>query len=88
MSAILWSFLEPVLPYISAVLLLIFGIIGAFLRGKSSGKATERAKQTERDKAALGEQIEMNREATQIERETAAQTEADARAEANRWAKR
>lgn len=54
----------------------ILGVIvslvgGAWLKGRSSGKKAEQAKQAKRDAAAKDERLEMHREATEFERQAA-----------------
>lgn len=66
----------------------IAAIAGAWLKGRSSGVKSERAKQTAGKLAAAEDRLEMDREATDIERLAAGMTDEQARDEAMKWSKR
>lgn len=66
----------------------LVALLGAFAGGRVSGASRERDKQAGRDKAAVEEQLEMHREASEAERQAAALTEEAARKEASKWSKR
>lgn len=60
----------------------------AYLRGRHSGKQEANTDSLKRDVAARDQQLEMNREATKFERDAAAMTDEQAKAEAKAWARR
>lgn len=65
----------------------MFGVgIVAYFKGRNAN--SEKLAEARRNMAAAKEHLEMNREATAIERQVAAMAEADARKEAMKWAKR
>lgn len=69
-------------------------IVGAIVAGfsawrlRQSGVNSERAKQTAGKLAAAEDRLEMDREATAAERKAAGMSYDEARAEAEKWAKR
>lgn len=63
-------------------------IVAAFLKGRSSGKAAERAKQDKADLKAKDDLLEMHREATARELQAARDSDAEAKRRALEWAKR
>lgn len=70
---------------------IIAAVFGALLWGfhqRSAGATAERAKQVERDNAAMADRLEMNREATEIERKASSMSDDEARKEPLRWSKR
>lgn len=84
MVALLTAVLEQLWPYIAAGGVALAAIVAAYFRGKKS----EKAKQAARDLAAAQERVEMNREATDIERQTVGQTDEQARKQAEPWVRR
>ena len=83
MSALLLTALAKFWPYLVAILAAGF----AALKLRQSGANAERAKQAGRDKKAVEERLEMDREATAAEREATALSDEGARKEAMRWVK-
>lgn len=83
MTAVLaWLLTNPTVLAIGA------GVIAAataWIHGRVSGAAAERNKQAAGQLAAAQDRIEMNREATDIERQTVGQTDEQARKEAAPW---
>ncbi|TIN08561.1 MAG: hypothetical protein E5X38_30365 [Mesorhizobium sp.] len=73
--------LQQAWPYLAAGLVGLAAIVTAYFKGKSN----EKAKQAARDLAAAQERVEMNREATDIERQTVGLTDDQARKEAAPW---
>ena len=74
--------------YLAAAGAGIAALVAAYLKIRSDAAAKERAKAAQRTIAAKDEQLEMHREATKAERDAAALSEAKAREEALRWARR
>lgn len=85
MIAALFSALWPYLLAGAGAIATVFGI---YAKGRSDAKAKAETKSLKRTVAAKDEQLEMNREATEAERQAAALSEAKAREEALRWARR
>ncbi|TIP06661.1 MAG: hypothetical protein E5X72_00155 [Mesorhizobium sp.] len=81
MVEIVTVLLQQLWPYVLAGLVGLGAIATAYFKGKSS----EKAKQAARDLAAAQERFEMNREATDVERETVGMTDDQARKEAAPW---
>lgn len=71
--------------YLIAALVGAGTLIMAFLRGRKSGLDAERAKAAKRDLDAANERLEMNREATDIERATAGMSRDELQREAGKW---
>lgn len=69
-------------------ILLAGGFVFAFVKGDRRGYRRAEAKQAAKDKKAVEERLEMDREATDIERKVVALSDDDARAEADKWARR
>ena len=67
----------------AAILVLIFALIA----GRSWGQSIATVSQLGRDREALDERLEMNRDATDIERAAADRSDEDARKEAKRWSR-
>lgn len=88
MTALLLSALSALWPYLVAAGVGAGALVLAYLKGDSARAAKEKAKTAQRTIAAKDEQLEMHREATKAERDAAALSEAKAREEALRWAKR
>lgn len=88
MWTLLLSRLLRVWPYIAAFGAAIAAFAAVYLRGRSDAKAKADLANARRDAAAREERLEMHREATEIERKVAGQTEDEARKEAMKWAKR
>lgn len=84
MIALLTAILSQFWPYIAAG----FGVLALIFQQRRAGAKSERAKQAKRDRAAVNEQLEMHREATQAERDAAALADDRARQEAAKWSKR
>lgn len=76
--------LAKLLPYLLAAVLAVLAGFGL----RRSGANAEKAKQVARDNKALGERLEMDREATAAERRAAGMTDEEARTEAMSWARR
>lgn len=76
-NGILWA--------LGAAVIAAFGI---FMKGRLSGAQLERAKQAKRDAKALGERLEMDREATAAERKVAEMTDDEARRKALEFARK
>jgi outer membrane murein-binding lipoprotein Lpp len=66
----------------------IIAMLVVWMRGRVSGAAAERSRQAGKDIAAAQDRLEMNREATDIERKTAGMTDDQARKEAAPWVRR
>lgn len=77
------AFLVQFWPYILGAIAAVWG--GWKLR--QSGVNAERARQATKDLAAAEDRLEMDREATDIERRFTGMSDADARKEADRWAR-
>lgn len=77
MSALLLQFW----PYIVGAAVTLYGL----WRARQSGINTERARQTKEKLAAAEDRLEMDREATAIERRASGMTDEEARKEAMRW---
>jgi outer membrane murein-binding lipoprotein Lpp len=71
-------------PYIAAA----GAALLAFWRVYAMGQNSVKAKQAKKELAAAKDRLEMDREATVAERNAAGMTDAEARAEAEKWAKR
>jgi len=82
------AIMRRVWPYLAAIGAVFGALATAYLKGRGEGAAKEKAKTAQRTIAAKDEQLEMHREATKAERDAAALSEAKAREEALRWAKR
>ncbi|RWM29389.1 hypothetical protein [Mesorhizobium sp.] len=86
MSAILaWFFSNPTVLAIGAA---IIGALGYGFQQRLAGAKAERNKQAAKDLAAAQDRLEMDREATQIERRTSGMTDDQARKEAAPWVRR
>lgn len=75
----------------NALLMLLAAIVGAVglvMGGRISGARAERDKQAGRDKAALEDQLEMHREANDIDRKVTGASDEQARQEAAKWSRR
>lgn len=66
----------------------LIGIISLYVKGRADGAAKAENKALKNTIAAKDAQLEMNRDATKIERETAGLSDQDARKEAERWSRR
>lgn len=69
----------------------IVGAVAAAFAGwklRQSGVNAERARQIQKEITAAEDRLEMDREATDIERRVTGMTDAEARKEAERWIKR
>lgn len=66
----------------------VVGSIGIYIAGGINRAKKDRAQQAAKELAAAQDRLEMDREATAAERNAAGMTDADARAEAEKWAKR
>lgn len=75
-------------PYLITAGAAIAAVVAAYFKIGSDAKAKERIKAAKREIAAKEEQLEMYREATKAERDAAALSDATAREEALRWARR
>lgn len=80
----LLSTLPSILWVVGAALV---GLIAAFLRGRSYEAQRQQTKRIETEKKALDERLEMDREATAIERKATGMTDAAAREEAMKWSR-
>jgi len=86
MSAILaWLLTNPTVLAIGAG---IVGAIGLAFQQRLAGAKAERNKQAVKELAAANDRLEMNREATDIERQTVGQTDDQARKEAAPWVRK
>ncbi|MGO4562307.1 hypothetical protein [Rhizobiales bacterium 3FA27D7] len=77
------AFLLQFWPYIVTA---VFAVLGGW-KLRQSGVNAERSRQTKEKLAAVEERLEMNREATEIERRVTGMSDGEARKEAMRWAK-
>lgn len=77
------AFLLQFWPYIVGAIAAIYG--GWWIR--QSGVNAERARQEKEQLAAAQDRLEMDREATDIERRVTGMSDAEARKEADRWAR-
>jgi outer membrane murein-binding lipoprotein Lpp len=82
------AILSTLWPYLLAGIGALAAVFGIYTKGRSDAKAKAEAKILKRTIAAKDEQLEMHREATAAERQAAAMTEANARREAEKWARR
>ena len=71
--------------YLVAALVGAGTLLMALLRGQKAGGDTERAKAAKRDLDAAHERLEMDREATDIERQTAGMSRDELQREAGKW---
>lgn len=74
--------------YIAAIVAAVVGFIGLYAKGRSDGKAKAENKALKNTIAAKNAQLEMNREATKIEREVVGLDDQAARKEAEKWSRR
>ncbi|WP_144223593.1 hypothetical protein [Mesorhizobium amorphae] len=74
------------LQYWPAIVAAVVAIIGGW-KLRQSGVNAERARQAKKDIAAAEDRLEMDREATAIERRVSGMTDNEARKEADRWAR-
>lgn len=81
MNALVIVVLDQMWPYLIAGALGLAALVTAYARGRSG----EKARQAGRDLAAAQDRLEMNREATAIERRAAGMTDDQARKEAAPW---
>jgi outer membrane murein-binding lipoprotein Lpp len=72
---------------IAGLVAVLIAVGGAWLKGRSMGANSERSKQTEAKLRAAEDRLEMDREATEAEKEAGALSDAEARKEADRWAR-
>ena len=77
------AFLLQFWPYIVTA---VFAVLGGW-KLRQSGVNAEHSRQTKEKLAAVEERLEMNREATEIERRVTGMSDGEARKEAMRWAK-
>lgn len=82
------ALLSSLWPYLLAGAGAMAAAFGIYAKGRSDAKAKAETKSLKRTVAAKDEQLEMNREATKAERDAAALSEAKAREEAAKWARR
>lgn len=75
-------------PYLLGGLAALAGAAGLYLKGRGDGAARAETGSLKKTIAAKDEQLEMHREATKAERDAAALSEAKAREEAMKWARR
>ncbi|WP_274626593.1 hypothetical protein [Arvimicrobium flavum] len=75
-------------PYLAAAGAAVSALGAAYLRGRSDARAKADLRATKREAAALEERLEMNREATDIERKAGELSDEEAQREAMTWAKR
>lgn len=75
-------------PTIIAIFAAVVGAIGLAFQQRLAGAKAERNKHLKADNAALKDRVEMDREATDIERKTAGMSDDEARKEALKWARR
>ena len=88
MWAVLLSPLRRMWPCLAAIGAAIAALGAAYLRGRTDAGAKAAYRKSIEDRKALEERLEMEREATIIERQASGMSEAEARKEAERWAKR
>lgn len=75
----------------TSILIAALGALGTVIGlgyGNLRGAKRERDKQAGKDLAAANDRLEMNREATDIERQTAGMTDDQARKEAASWVRK
>jgi len=84
MEALVIALLGQIWPYLVAGVVGLGAVATAYIKGKNSQKA----KQAVKDLAAAQDRVEMNREATDIERQTAGMTDDQARKEAAPWVRK
>lgn len=78
--------LALILEYWPAIVAAVVAIVGGW-KLRQSGVNAERARQAKEKLAAAADRLEMDREATAIERRVSGMTEDEARKEAERWAR-
>lgn len=74
--------------YIAAIVAAVVGFIGLYAKGRSDGATKAQNKALKNALQTKDAQLEMSREATEIERETGKLADDEARREAERWARR
>jgi outer membrane murein-binding lipoprotein Lpp len=84
-ALIVWLLSNPTVLAIGAG---IIGALGFGFQQRLAGARAERNRQATKDLAAAQDRVEMNREATDIERQTAGMTDDQARKEAAPWVRR
>lgn len=72
---------------IMAIFAALVGGLGLYVAGGINRAKKEAAKQAGKNLAAAQDRLEMDREATAAERQAAGMTDAEARAEAAKWAR-
>jgi hypothetical protein len=82
------SILSAFTPYLIAIGAALAALVAAYVKGRGDGKAKATEAELKRDVSSLEDQLEMHREATQIERDIASMTDDEAKAEAQKWVKR
>lgn len=86
---LLWLFTAVIgNKVIVSILAAVVGGVGLYVAGGIRRAEKDKAQQAAQDLAAAEDRLEMNREATAAERQATAMTDAQARAEAIKWAKR
>lgn len=73
---------------LAGIVAAIVAFIGLYAKGRSDGKAKAENKALKNTIAAKNAQLEMNREATKIEREVVGLDDQAARKEAEKWSRR
>ena len=79
--------LALILQYWPAIVAAVVAVVGGW-KLRQSGVDAERTRQAKKDIAAAEDRLEMDREATDIERRVTSMSDAEARKEASRWVKR
>ena len=70
-----------------AIIVGVFGVLGTFIMGRRSAKNAAKVENLKSENASLNQQLEMNRDSTDIERRNAGLSDAAARKEAMKWSK-